>query len=164
MSWLNLLFAGICGAGASATLSYCSNISKKDIFWGAIVGGLGWFVYSLLIPNGGKAGTESYFWGSIAVALLSEVLALLKKNPATVYLIPGLLPLVPGSGMFQTMRAAVTGDLDNALHLALTTLTSAGATALAVAIITSVARLLEKFLENRKLSTTLQNLNKRDLQ
>lgn len=162
MSWLNLLFAGICGAGASATLSYCSNISKKDIFWGAIVGGLGWFVYSLLIPNGGKAGTESYFWGSIAVALLSEVLALLKKNPATVYLIPGLLPLVPGSGMFQTMRAAVSGDLDNALQLALTTLTSAGATALAVAIITSVARLLEKFLENRKLSTTLQNLNKHD--
>ena len=86
MSWLNLLFAGICGAGASATLSYCSNISKKDIFWGAIVGGLGWFVYSLLIPQGasGKAGTESYFWGSIAVALLSEILAFLKKNPATI--------------------------------------------------------------------------------
>lgn len=166
MSWLNLLFAGICGAGASATLSYCSNISKKDIFWGAIVGGLGWFVYSLLIPQGasGKAGTESYFWGSIAVSLLSELLAFLKKNPATIYLIPGLLPLVPGSGMFQTMRAAVTGDLDKTLHLAFTTLTAAGATALAVAIIASVARLLEKFIENRKLSTTLQNLNKRDSQ
>ena len=80
MSWGNLILAGFCGAGAAAALSYCSNISKKDIFWGAVVGGLGWFVYSLLIPNGGKAGTESYFWGSIAVALLSEVLAFLKKN------------------------------------------------------------------------------------
>lgn len=150
MSWVNLIFAGFCGAGAAAALSYCSNISKKDIFWGAVVGGLGWFVYSLLIPNGGKAGTESYFWGSIAVALLSEVLAFLKKNPATVYLIPGLLPLVPGSGMFQTMRAAVTGNLDNALHLALTTLTTAGATALAVAIIASIARLLAMFAKKRK--------------
>jgi len=150
MSWGNLILAGFCGAGAAAALSYCSNISKKDIFWGAVVGGLGWFVYSLLIPNGGKAGTESYFWGSIAVALLSEVLAFLKKNPATVYLIPGLLPLVPGSGMFQTMRAAVTGDLDNALHLALSTLTTAGATALAVAIIVSIARLLAMFAKKRK--------------
>ena len=150
MFWGNLILAGFCGAGAAAALSYCSNISKKDIFWGAVVGGLGWFVYSLLIPNGGKAGTESYFWGSIAVALLSEVLAFLKKNPATVYLIPGLLPLVPGSGMFQTMRAAVTGNLHNALHLALTTLTTAGATALAVAIIASIARLLAMFAKKRK--------------
>lgn len=150
MSWGNLILAGFCGAGAAAALSYCSNISKKDIFWGAVVGGLGWFVYSVLIPNGEKAGTESYFWGSIAVALLSEVLAFLKKNPATVYLIPGLLPLVPGSGMFQTMRAAVTGNLDNALHLALTTLTTAGATALAVAIIASIARLLAMFAKKRK--------------
>ena len=150
MSWGNLILAGFCGAGAAAALSYCSNISKKDIFWGAVVGGLGWFVYSVLIPNGGKAGTESYFWGAIAVALLSEVLAFLKKNPATVYLIPGLLPLVPGSGMFQTMRAAVTGNLHNALHLALTTLTTAGATALAVAIIASIARLLAMFAKKRK--------------
>ena len=150
MSWGNLILAGFYGAGAAAALSYCSNISKKDIFWGAVVGGLGWFVYSVLIPNGGKAGTESYFWGSIAVALLSEVLAFLKKNPATVYLIPGLLPLVPGSGMFQTMRAAVTGNLHNALHLALTTLTTAGATALAVAIIASIARLLAMFAKKKK--------------
>lgn len=142
MSWGNLIFAGICGAGAAASLSFCSNISKKDILWGALVGGLGWFVYSLLIPNSGKAGTESYFWGSIAVAVLSEVLALTKKKPATIYLIPGLLPLVPGSGMFQTMQAAVTGDLENALHLSLTTLTAAGATALAVAIVASAARLI----------------------
>ena len=151
MSWLNLLFAGICGAGAAATLSYCSNISKKDIFWGGIVGGLGWFVYSLLIPNGGKAGTESYFWGSIAVALLSEVLAFLKKNPATIYLIPGLLPLVPGSGMFQTMQAAVQGNLDQTLHLALKTLTAAGATALAVAIIASLAKLLATLFYRKSL-------------
>ena len=151
MSWLNLLFAGICGAGAAATLSYCYNISKKDIFWGGIVGGLGWFVYSLLIPNGGKAGTESYFWGSIAVALLSEVLAFLKKNPATIYLIPGLLPLVPGSGMFQTMQAAVQGNLDQTLHLALKTLTAAGATALAVAIIASLAKLLATLFYRKSL-------------
>lgn len=141
MSWLNLLFAGICGAGASATLSFCSNISKKDIFWGGIIGGLGWFVYSLLIPQGGTAGIKSYFCGAFTVALLSELLAYFKKNPATIYLIPGLLPLVPGSGMFQTMQAAVQGNLDQTLHLALKTLNAAGAIALAVAIITSIAKI-----------------------
>lgn len=153
MSWLNLLFAGICGAGAAATLSYCSNISKKDIFWGGIVGGLGWFVYSLLIPQGasGSSGIKSYFWGALTVTLLSELLAYFKKNPATIYLIPGLLPLVPGSGMFQTMQAAVQGNLDKTLHLALKTLTAAGATALAVAIITSLAKLLATLFYRKSL-------------
>ena len=51
----------------------------------------------------------------IAVALLSEILAFLKKNPATIYLIPGLLPLVPGSGMFQTATAAIVVTLDSSL-------------------------------------------------
>ena len=153
MSWLNLLFAGICGAGAAATLSYCSNISKKDIFWGGIVGGLGWFVYSLLIPQGtsGSSGIKSYFWGALTVALLSELLAYFKKNPATIYLIPGLLPLVPGSGMFQTMQAAVQGNLDQTLHLALKTLTAAGATALAVAIIASLSKLLATLFYRKSL-------------
>ena len=153
MSWLNLLFAGICGAGAAATLSYCSNISKKDIFWGGIVGGLGWFVYSLLIPQGASesSGIKSYFWGALTVALLSELLAYFKNNPATIYLIPGLLPLVPGSGMFQTMQAAVQGNLDQTLHLALKTLTAAGATALAVAIIASLAKLLATLFYRKSL-------------
>jgi len=150
MSWVNLFLAGLWGAGAAAALSYCSNISRYDIVWGAIVGGVGWFVYSLLIPQNGSAGTESYFWGAMSVAILSEILAAAIKNPATVYLIPGLLPLVPGSGMFQTMRAAVSGDLDKTLPLAMSTLTAAGAIALAVALASSISRILSIIIKQLK--------------
>ncbi len=150
MSIFNLLWAAFCGAGAAAGLSFCSNISRYDIAWGAMVGGLGWLTYTLLIPESGIAGTESFFWGAMVVAVLSEVLAFIVKNPATVYLVPGLLPLVPGGGMFQTMRAVVTGDLEKALSIGFTTLTAAGAIALAVALASSLTRIIKSIYRHHK--------------
>lgn len=150
MSVLEILWAALCGAGAAAALSFCFNISRYDIVWGAFVGGIGWGVYTALIPVSGTAGTESYFWGAVVVAVLSEILAATIRNPATVYLVPGLLPLVPGGGMFQTMRAAVTGDLGKALPLGLSTLTAAGAIALAVALASSGTRIVSAIFRHFK--------------
>ena len=92
----------------------------------------------------------AYFAGAFSVAIASEFLAYLIKNPATVYLLPGLLPLVPGGGMFQTMRAAVSGNMDTALSLGYATLGAAGAIALGIAIASSIARLFSKFLWKKK--------------
>lgn len=151
MSWFNLLLAFLWGAGAAAALSYCMNISRYNIVFGAIVGGIGWAVYSLAIPAGQKAGNQAYFLGALAVAILSEVLALVQKKPATIYLVPGLLPLVPGGGMFETMHATVEGNLEESILLGFSTLTSAGAIALAIALASSGAKILRRvFKKNRR--------------
>lgn len=150
MFLVEVLKAAFLGAGASAALSFCLNISRYDIAWGAFVGGIGWGVYTMLIPDSGVAGTESFFWGAMAVSVLSEILAYFIKNPTTVYLVPGLLPLVPGGGMFQTMRAAVTGDLAKALPLGLSALLSAGAIALAIALTSSLGRIIRSIIKQYK--------------
>lgn len=142
MSWFNVVLAFFWGAGAAAALSYCMNISRYNIVFGAIVGGVGWVVYSLAIPVGQTAGNQAYFLGALAVAIISEILALLQKKPATIYLVPGLLPLVPGGGMFETMRATVEGNLEESILLGFSTLTSAGAIALAIALASSGAKIL----------------------
>lgn len=142
MSWYNIFLAFLWGAGAAAALSYCMNISRYNIFFGAIVGGLGWAAYSLAIPAGQTAGNQAYFVGALVVAILSEVLALVQKKPATIYLVPGLLPLVPGGGMFETMEATVEGNLQEALLLGFSTLTSAGAIALAIALASSGSKIV----------------------
>lgn len=91
-------------------------------------------------------GTGAYFWGALTAAVSAETIAIVIKNPATVYLVPGLLPLVPGGGMFQTMRAAVQGNLEEALALGLSTLTAAGAIALGVALASSAARIVASII------------------
>ena len=142
MLWYDILLAFLWGGGAAAALSYCMNISRYNIVFGAIVGGLGWLTYTLVLPMDGSAENSAYFFGALVVAILSEVLALVQKKPATIYLVPGLLPLVPGGGMFETMEATVEGNLQEALLLGFSTLTSAGAIALAIALASSGARIV----------------------
>ncbi len=142
MLWYKLLLAALWGGGAAAALSYCLNISRYNIVWGALVGGLGWATYTAFLPASGVADNRAYFFGALIVAILSEVLARVQKKPATIYLVPGLLPLVPGGGMFETMEATVKGNLEEALLLGFSTLTSAGAIALAIALATSGNRIV----------------------
>ncbi len=144
----DLLLAGLYAAGAAGFCAFYFNTNKYDIFWGALLGALGWAVYTFIQKTGFSA-LYAYFAGAFIVAIASELLAVLIKNPATVYLLPGLLPLVPGGGMFQTMRSAVNGNMDAALSLGFSTLGAAGAIALGIAIASSIARLLSKLI-NRK--------------
>ena len=60
---------------------------------------------------------------SFAVALLSEVFARLGKAPATVFLLPGCIALVPGGTLYYTMNNLISENFDLASKNFLTTLT-----------------------------------------
>lgn len=47
--------------------------------------------------------------GSILATLLSEILARVIKAPATVFLLPGIIPLVPGGKLYYTMYYLING-------------------------------------------------------
>jgi uncharacterized membrane protein YjjB (DUF3815 family) len=51
---------------------------------------------------------------TLFAALLSEIMARLLKAPATVFLIPSILPFVPGAGLYDTMNYFVRGDIAQA--------------------------------------------------
>ena len=88
-----------------------------------LVGMLGWAVY-LLTADLGLVGAA--FLGALTVAAVSSVLAVVRKCPTTVFLICGIIPLVPGGGIFWTAYYLVSDQL----RLAATT----GFTALKVTI------------------------------
>ncbi len=50
------------------------------------------------------------FLASAFAALYAEILARLKKAPATIFYAPAVIPLIPGSSLFYTMQAAVQAD------------------------------------------------------
>lgn len=67
-----------------------------------IVGGAGWGVYyinQLFFDN----NIISTLLASISVGFIGELFAKKYKKPATVFIIPGIIPLVPGAGMYYTM-------------------------------------------------------------
>lgn len=140
---INILLAAVWSAGASACFSVCLNSFRRDIFICSILGAIGWVLY-LIVFYTTESLFRGYFIGAFSVAVFAEILASLQKKPATIFILPGLLPLVPGGGMFNTMEAALTGNLSKAGTLGYQTLGAAGAIALGIALASSAARIIRR--------------------
>lgn len=70
----------------------------------------------------------------LCVSLLSEIMARVFKAPATIFIIIGCFPLVPGSGIYYTMLYAVQGMNDLFMESFLSTLGISISLALAILI------------------------------
>ena len=93
-------------------------------FWlrsSEILGGLlNWGVYLLLYHLTAHLFL-SCLLASAMSAVYAEVLAKRLRAPTTVFLVPTVIPSIPGSNLYYTMSAAVAGDLPLVLSNAIGT-------------------------------------------
>ena len=73
----------------------------------------GYFLGGELLPN---------LLGALIGAGFSEICARLTKVPVPIYMVPCVIPLVPGSALYATMFNFVSGNYGAAADAALTTL------------------------------------------
>ena len=111
----------------------------RYILSAAVIGAAGWFVYLILED---MTSVWRFLLATIVVAALAEIFARIFKTPATVFLIIGIVPMVPGSGIYYTMEALINGDMTLFVRLALETVASAGAIAVGCSLVSVVARIL----------------------
>ena len=74
-----------------------------------LAGMAGWAVYLLVAAGHSVVGAA--FFAALTVAAISHVMARLCRCPVTVFLICGIIPLVPGGGIFWTAYYIVTEQL-----------------------------------------------------
>ncbi len=126
---------------ASLGFAFIFNIRGKNIFIASIGGSLSWLIY-LMIQNAHGSITVSLFVAAFIVSIYSEAMARVFKSPVTTYTICGIIPLVPGSGMYSTMYETISGNVSKATLAGLQTLTGAGAIAIAMVMVSSLCRLI----------------------
>lgn len=118
---LQCLYSFACVMGFSIIF----NLPRKLLIPASISGMTGWLIYIIIQPH-----TKSFLIpslvGSIVVGIMGESFAYIKKHPATMFTIPGIIPFVPGYGIYYTMLYVVDGNIDQAL--------STGAESLFIAI------------------------------
>lgn len=140
------------------------NIRGKNLFFSSLCGGLGWLVYLVSSNFISTKNSFNYFLAAIFISLFSEISARILKTPVLVFLVCGIIPLVPGGGMFYTMLEALKGNVDEALSLGCNTLMLAGAIATGSILVSSITRLYfsARRLINNKIKTAENNnyLNK----
>ena len=88
----------------------------------------------------GVSVVAASLYGTLALALLSRVLAVVRRCPVTVFLTGGIFPLVPGAGIYYTVYAFITGDNAGALFKGVETLKIAGAIALGIVLVLALPR------------------------
>lgn len=134
---------------ASLCFAIIYNVKGKNIFLAGIGGGISWFVY-LLMHNLYNSNIFALFLGAVAVSIYSEIMARIRKAPVTTFIICGIIPLVPGNGMYYTMYETILGNVPKATAYGIQTLGAAGAIAIAIAMVSSLSKLI--FLKKKMLS------------
>lgn len=145
---MNLFLPSFYSFIATLAFSVLFNIKGKNTWLAALGGGLSWFFYILALKYT-VSHPLAFFYASVTVAIYSEIMARVRKCPVTIFIICGILPLVPGGGMYYTMLASVEGDVTKSLSTGLSTLTIAGAIAVGVILVSSLTRLIT-FYYNKK--------------
>lgn len=119
------------------------HVQRKHLLTCGIVGAFGWFIY-LLGTHLGFNDVISNFVASLIVTQLSYFLAKKRKTPVTIFLIPGVIPLVPGLGLYRTMLAIINSNYNEAVNYAALTFQIAGVIAGAIVIVSLLPRLWRK--------------------
>ena len=84
---------------------------KSEWILCGISGGMGWCVYESLLMRANQL-IISVIVATIALSLFSRIFAVLREQPATVYLLAGIFPLVPGAGIYYTAYYLISGNME----------------------------------------------------
>lgn len=124
-------------------------VRSQHLLMATLGGALSWLAYLLV-----WAGTESIFFSTLVAAMVvclwSEVLARLRKAPANIFLLPGIIPLLPGGALYYTMYGIVSGDWPLVMTKGLTTVHIALGIAGGIIIGSEVVRLVLGGMRRRR--------------
>jgi uncharacterized membrane protein YjjP (DUF1212 family) len=129
--------------GFIMTIGFCLqlNAPKRQMVTASLIGGVG-----MLTLMGGPAigfGTLlTGFLGTCLIAVLAEIASRAGRDATTTFIIPGIIPFVPGLGLFESMSAVLTDNISQGLDKGASTLIAAGSIAIALIVVATGARLI----------------------
>lgn len=135
----HFIFAFLSSIGFAILFS----IPKDSILKSGFVGAFGWVIYYITSSffNSNITGT---FFAAVTAGTLGELFARYYKKPATVFIVPGIIPLVPGAGMYYTMLALVEKDFFSAANKGTETFFIAAAISIGLIISTSLSKSIKR--------------------
>lgn len=122
---------------ASLFFALIMNAPKETLIRTSLVASLAYVIYVTLADR--VHVTLGFFAGTAFAAMMGEIFARRFKMPATIFIFPAVIPIVPGFGLYQTMLALVQNNIPSALETGVTTILNIGAMAVAMALVSLVA-------------------------
>jgi uncharacterized membrane protein YjjP (DUF1212 family) len=129
--------------GFLLTIGFCLQINApiRQMAIASAIGGAGMFA---LIggPRFGYGSLLTCFIGASMIAILAEFASRAGRDATTVFIIPGIIPFVPGLGLFESTSAILQNDITLGVEKGASTMLSAGSIAIALIVVATGARLI----------------------
>ncbi len=125
---------------ASAAFGVQFNIKLRHMITAAIGGTITQLIFMTFELNG-TSEMLCYFFSAAAVSAYSEVMARQLHVPVNMYLVVGIIPLVPGGYFYNTMITLIGGDVETFAHQFAASFGIAGSIAMGVFSVSAVVRL-----------------------
>lgn len=132
----------IMGTLGSFGFSVLYHIRGRKLLFAALGGGLSWALYLILQPVL-PGEFIRYVVCSFFVAAYAEFFARILKTPATTFLIPSIIPHIPGGALYHTMRYALQKQWTVCFSQALYTLKLALGLAIGIVAVLSLLSVVE---------------------
>ena len=159
MSFFDLITNFIFSFAATLGFSIFFNAPKKSLIPCGVVGGIGWSTYIVMTNSRYFSAIFSIVIASAIISLFSEILARKLKYPSINFVIPGILPLVPGLGLYNTMNELVQENYSLAASTGTDALLKSAGIALGILIITSFTRTYYIILRKIKIRKIEKNID-----
>ena len=109
LQWTQLVWEFLLAGFATACFGLTFGVPRREYLACALVGGVGWAVYTVLVAMGQGAALSTLI-AALPLTFLARAFAVWHKAPVTVFLISGIFPLVPGAGIYYTAYFFILND------------------------------------------------------
>ncbi|MCI8708925.1 MAG: threonine/serine exporter [Dorea sp.] len=130
----------LCSFVGTVSFAVIYNVPRKYYFACGVTGMAGWMTYLLVNSQSFMSVSAASFFGAFAVVLISRILTIYMKCPITVFLVSGILPLVPGAGVYYTAYYIVTNQLTQASLKGMESFKVAFAIVMGIVLVVSIPR------------------------
>ena len=109
---------------SAAGLGLWFRVDMRTVLPSSAVAAAAWGVV-MAVQAAGCAEFWAYLAAAAFVGLMAEIFSRLFRTPATVFLVMGIIPMVPGGMLYRTMRCGIAGQWDDFLSVGVRTLMTA---------------------------------------
>ena len=126
------------------------SLTRKKLIYSSFAGALGWYTHLLFFKELSYSKTASFVISAVVITVFSEIISRLEKTTVTSTLIPALIPLVPGGGIYYTMSFFVENKFQEALEKGRETIILTMALSVGILLVSTFSQILDRTIKYTK--------------
>ena len=139
ISYLVMGIRSIAAGLGTIAFALMFRVRKRHFVDCGVLGTITWLAYMICIKIWNNEAIAVFVSGFAAV-LASRVLAVLRRCPATVFLMTSLIPLLPGISLYRTIYYLLMGNAQISMHFGKLCFLTAFTIAVSIAVVQQIPR------------------------